>query len=302
MKQRMPAFQSYKKRQQLMTKYLELYPELEIKDTSIICRKDPFIFKFHFFQTNIEIYLVKCYHCPLDCNKRLEVFINSTELEDFSHIELEHEDMLLLAQIKAIVNDQFPIDRHILLKKLKRRVLILNFGLIGCDQVGKTTLFEIIPGKIKPAEDLIQSNKKEINSFPPLKVNLFDYSATIMANLASSSPAPLLRDKLRDFYLYIIVTDSSPQNVATTNQLLIPKLQKLSPYAAIIIIANKQDLPQHLSTEIIERIFGKRTYPLTALSQEAEENFLKILNEIILLRREQMQEYNCPFLTESNTL
>jgi hypothetical protein len=137
---------------------------------------------------------------------------------------------------------------------------------------------------------------KEIVSFAPLLIKVYDYGKEIMENLASKSPAPLLLDNLRNFYLFIIVTDSTPQNVSATKNQILPKLKKVSPFAAKIVTANKSDQPNRLSADLIETILGERTYPLSALNPDSTDFFNKLLNEIILLRQEQMQEYNCPFL------
>ncbi|MDD1776718.1 MAG: hypothetical protein LUQ65_01010, partial [Candidatus Helarchaeota archaeon] len=95
---------------------------------------------------------------------------------------------------------------------------------------------------------------------------------------------------------YIIVTDSSAQNIIATKRVLIPKLKKISPYAAFIVLANKQDLPNRLSASLIETILGERTYPISAIKPESSDFFNKLLNEIILLRQDQMREFKCPFL------
>ena len=290
---------NYEKRQKLISEFLNTLSGVEVEDREIIIRKGNLTFVAHMFQTNIDIFLSDCFQCPLDCNKSVELYVGKTHLDETNIDELEVEDLLLLSQIKDIVGEEFPVDSESLQNKLKTRICVLNFGLVGFDQVGKSTIFELVPGKAKKNPNLIQTYKKEITTFSPLKVNIYDYGTEIMENLTSKSPAPLLLEKLRNFYLYIVVTDSTPQNVTNTKQILIPKLKKLSPYAAIIVIANMQDLPGILSPDLVEKIIGERTYPLSALDLESNEFFSKLLNEIILLRRDQMQEFECPFLDET---
>ncbi len=284
-----------------MNKFLKTLNDIEVKDREIIIQKEGFVFQFHMFQINIVVSLKECFHCPLDCNKFMELYFARVNLENENITELEEEDLLFLAQIKNISNNQLPLERESLQLKLKSKIFVLNFGLIGIDQVGKTTLFEIIPGKPMRIEYLINTYKKEIKGFPPFKIYLYDYGTPVMENLASTSPAPLLNEKLKNFYLYIVVTDSTPQNVTTTKQQILPKLKKLSPHAAIIIIANKQDQSGRLSPDLVQTILGERTYPLSALNPENKHFFKKLLNEIILLRIEQLKEYKCPFLDECSS-
>ena len=282
-----------------MNDYFKTLKDIEVKDRTIVIPKENLVFQFHMFQTNFDVCLTECFQCPLDCNKSIEIYLGKARLEGENVSDLEKEDLLLLSQIKDILNDNLPVECESLQLKLQRKIHVLNFALIGFDQVGKSTLFEMIPGKPKKIVHLLHSYKKENTLFSPLKINIYDYGKEIMENLASKSPAPLLFETLRNFYLFIVVTDSTPQNVTVTKQKILPKLKKASPFAAIIVIANKQDQPNRLSADLIEKILGERTYPLSATNPESKEFFLKLINEVILLRQEQMQEYNCIFLEET---
>ena len=293
------SIQNAKKRQRLISQFLRKL-NVDVEDRNVIIRKEDLVFRFHMFQTNIEVSLPECFQCPLDCNKFVELYLGKTELEGENISDLEKEDLLLLAHIKDIVNDNFPVENEVLISKIKRKIHVLNFGLIGYDQVGKTTLFEMIPGKPRKVENLIQTYMKEIHTFSPLFIRVYDYGTQIMENLTSKSPAPLLLQKLKHYYLYIVVTDSSSQDVMAIKSNILPKLKRLSPYAAIMVIANKQDQPDRISAQLIQKILDTRAYPVSALKPDSEEFFNKLLNEVIILRQEQMREYNCPFLETQN--
>ena len=284
-----------KRREKLIGDYLKLL-NIKVENREIILQKENITFHFHLFQRSIETYLSECSQCTLDCNKSLELYLEAPPALDLDVTELESEDLVLLAQIKKIAEDLLPLSIEDIQERIKRRLHVLNFGLIGFDQVGKTTLFELLPGKPKKVGELLNTYIKEITSFPPLKVKVYDYGNPLMENLASNSPAPLLLEKLRHFYMFIIVTDSSAQDIMAIKQFLIPKLKKMSPYAAFIVLANKQDLPNRLSTSLIETILGERTYPISAISPESKDFFNNLINEIILLRQDQMREFKCPFL------
>jgi hypothetical protein len=290
-----------KKREKRIHEYLK---SLDIKDKNkeIIIQKENITFRFYMFQRNVDIFLSDCFQCLLDCKKSLEFYLENSRLQGPDQTDLEAEDILLLAQIKDILEDNFPFSSEEIQDRIKRTPHVLNFGLIGFDQVGKSTLFEMIPGKPKKVGQLLNTYTKEITSFPPLKVRLYDFGNVIIENLASNSPAPLLLERLKQFYLFIIVTDSSPQNITATKHSLLPKLKKVAPYAAFLVIANKQDLPSRLSIDLIEKILDARTYPLCAINPESKDFFNKLLNEVILLRQEQLQEFNCPFLQKNESI
>jgi GTPase SAR1 family protein len=284
-----------KRREKLIGDYLKLL-NIKVENREVILQKENITFHFHLFQRSIETYLSECSQCTLDCNKSLELYLEAPPALDLDVTELESEDLVLLAQIKKIAEDLLPLSIEDIQERIKRRLHVLNFGLIGFDQVGKTTLFELLPGKPKKVGELLNTYTKEITSFPPLKVKVYDYGNPLMENLASNSPAPLLLEKLRRFYMFIIVSDSSAQDIMAIKQFLIPKLKKMSPYAAFIVLANKQDLPNRLSTSLIETILGERTYPISAIKLESKDFFNNLINEIILLRQDQIREFKCPFL------
>ena len=264
-------------------------------------KKERIALCFHLFQRSIDICLSECFKCALDCNKSMELYLEKPPALDIDVTELESEDLVLLAQIKDIAEDILPFNSEDIQERIQRRLHVLNFGLIGFDQVGKTTLFELLPGTPKKVGELLNTYTKEITSFLPLKVRVYDYGNPPMENLASNAPVPLLLEKLKHFYLFIIVTDSSAQNVMATKRFLIPKLKKISPYAAFIVLANKQDLLNRLSVSLVETILGERTYPISAINPESRDFFNNLLNETILLRQEQMREFNCPFLRTAST-
>lgn len=287
--------ENLKRREKLIRDYLKSL-DIKTENREVLLQKERITFRFHLFQRSIEILLSECSQCTLDCNKSLELYLETPPALDIDITELESEDLVLLAQIKDIAEDNLPLSNEEIQERIRRRLHVLNFGLIGFDQVGKTTLFELLPGKPKKVGELLNTFTKEITSFPPLKVKVYDYGNHLMENLASNSPAPLLLEKLRHFYMFIIVTDSSAQNIMATKRFLIPKLKKMSPYAAFIVLANKQDLPNRLSTPLIETILGERTYPISAIKPESLDFFNNLFNEIILLRQDQMREFKCPFL------
>ena len=111
---------------------------------------------------------------------------------------------------------------------------------------------------------------------------------------------------LRGSKLLFFVTDSSPQNVLKTKQLLekieghlecfknekrsgnIPqkKYDKLgfgydSKSVKIIVIANKQDLPGSMQPQQVENLLGRKTYPMVAIDPKKRVEMYWILQDMI---------------------
>ena len=79
-------------------------------------------------------------------------------------------------------------------------------------------------------------------------------------------------------------------------QELIPKLKEISPHALIICLANKQDLPNRLKSSTVENILNERAYDFIATDEKFRETIANIMFETILLRIEQIEEFECPYL------
>ncbi len=80
----------------------------------------------------------------------------------------------------------------------------------------------------------------------------------------------------------ILVLDSTKNNLKES-RFFVEMIQKETPKASVIVIANKQDLPDAISTDEIEKKFGYKTYPMIAIDRSNREKLLNIFAEVLKL-------------------
>ena len=80
----------------------------------------------------------------------------------------------------------------------------------------------------------------------------------------------------------ILVLDSTKANLKES-KFFVEMIQKETPKASVIVIANKQDLPDAISPDEIEKTFGYKTYPMIAIDRSNREKLLTIFAEVLKL-------------------
>lgn len=80
--------------------------------------------------------------------------------------------------------------------------------------------------------------------------------------------------------LIVTVTDSTPQNVLQTKQIVDMIARKRN--TRIIAIANKQDAEGHMSSSRVENILQVPTYPMVAIEEKNKEDLHLILLEELI--------------------
>ncbi len=151
---------------------------------------------------------------------------------------------------------------------------------IGPDQSGKSSIISLIPG-VNPCyfhdKSLYHtrsffctvSKMKEINR----KIKWKDIKKSIP-----------LRNRLGLFFLnnarniFIVLDSAKICNDKKQIDSLINNLEKVAPSAKVIIIANKQDLPNVKSPKEIEKMFDYPTFGFSAIESDAVKNFQKIVH------------------------
>ena len=80
--------------------------------------------------------------------------------------------------------------------------------------------------------------------------------------------------------IVILVTDSTVENLEETKKIY-QLIKKEGPKVNIVLIANKQDLPDALPPEKIGKYIGTKAYGLVAIDRNYVEKILNILKETI---------------------
>ncbi len=158
------------------------------------------------------------------------------------------------------------------------KMIPVKCTLTGYGGVGKTTIVKLVAKGITVSKHiptiLADVEELHIEGIEPFKVTLFtvagqpEYWRTWMVTTEGS-----------DFV--VLVTDSSEEDVIRLQKEILPYLMKITPYSRFTLIANKQDLPDRLPPSAIEELTGFPSYPLVAISPDAKERFIEILNSMI---------------------
>lgn len=157
----------------------------------------------------------------------------------------------------------------------------LKIAILGSSGVGKTSVMKLIIGE-KPDSTYIPTVGVDIKEFDldikNMKLIFWDFSGQ-----------PHFRKLWQPFLegtdIVILVTDSQTGNLAETRAIL-QLVRTEKPDANILLIANKQDLPEANPPEKIEKYMGIRAYGIVAIDPKYREKIVGTLKEIIAARVE----------------
>jgi len=150
--------------------------------------------------------------------------------------------------------------------------------LAGHGGTGKTTLLELatLPSK-GPPQDYIPTffgDKALLKAdFDPYIFSMFDLGGQDRFVQEWSKI-------IRSGVMVVIVTDSTQENLEWTKRVAYPVLKAELPYARVIAIANKQDLPGALSPEEVGEQLGVPGYGMQANQIDFRNKWLKLLKDL----------------------
>jgi small GTP-binding protein len=149
----------------------------------------------------------------------------------------------------------------------------LKIALVGEGGVGKTTTLQLLLGNSPP-----------LSYVPTIALNL-----ETVENIRFGSYSLVLWDfagqerfrTLWKFYFHgadviFLVCDSTLRNVIVSKDIL-KLIRRDAPRVPVFALANKQDKPNAMKPEVIQKILGIPTYPMVAIDRERRDEMLKIL-------------------------
>ncbi len=163
---------------------------------------------------------------------------------------------------------------------------LVKVSLIGSPAVGKTSILNLLSEKtIEKYYIPTQGFDLKTVKFDKILLRLWDFGGQ------KQYQKMYLKDYLKGSDIVFIVTDSTPQNVLTSKELIDYSSELIDEDCPIIAIANKQDLCEkdgRMSAERVENVLKVKTIGLTAIKRSERK---KLINEIkdelhqVLIRR-----------------
>ncbi len=150
-----------------------------------------------------------------------------------------------------------------------------KISVVGLPAVGKSTLTKLIRGQrtsnmYKPTMGFqLRNTKLQGISF---KIWDFGGQKSFLKNHLSKY--------VKGSDIIFVVTDSTPKNVLATKELAEHAKSLVSEDCEIVAIANKQDLPGHMSSERVENVLQINTFPMVAIDPEKRLYMIKLIQTL----------------------
>ncbi|MHA2281936.1 MAG: ADP-ribosylation factor-like protein [Promethearchaeota archaeon] len=173
-------------------------------------------------------------------------------------------------------NDDFEIIEEVLnpIVDTIHRNLKPKISIVGFSGVGKTTTTRLIKSEEIPMQH-IPTITGEVATIKIGKLNFF------LWDFAGQDQFDFLWEKfIRGSDAVLLMTDSTLENLEKSRY-FIELANKIVPYARFTVIANKQDLPNAVKVEDIERLMGNKTYGFVAIDPNNRPKMIRIIADLL---------------------
>ncbi|MHA2378323.1 MAG: ADP-ribosylation factor-like protein [Candidatus Thorarchaeota archaeon] len=168
--------------------------------------------------------------------------------------------------IKSVIDNYEDVIEASVVTKLK-------IALVGEGGVGKTTTLHLLLGDTPPTQYVptIALNLETVEN-----IRFGNYSLVLWDFAGQERFRKLWRFYFHGADVIFLVCDSSLRNVIISKDIL-KLIRRDAPKVPLFAIANKQDKPNVMKPEVVQKILGVPTYPMVAIDKGRRDEMLRIL-------------------------
>jgi len=149
----------------------------------------------------------------------------------------------------------------------------LKIALVGEGGVGKTTTLHLLLGETPPLQYVptIALNLETVEN-----IRFGNYSLVLWDFAGQERFRTLWRFYFHGADVIFLVCDSALRNVIISKDIL-KLIKRDAPKVPVFALANKQDKPNAMKSEVVQKILGIPTYPMVAIDKARRDEMLRIL-------------------------
>ena len=149
----------------------------------------------------------------------------------------------------------------------------LKIALVGEGGTGKTTTLHLLLGDTPPLQYVptIALNLETVEN-----IKFGNYSLVLWDFAGQERFRTLWRFYFHGADVIFLVCDSSLRNVIVSKDIL-KLIKRDAPKVPVFALANKQDKPNAMKPEVVQKILGIPTYPMVAIDKGRRDEMLRIL-------------------------
>jgi len=155
---------------------------------------------------------------------------------------------------------------------------------VGSPGVGKTTLIKLLSGEENLAGRYIPTLVTDVRKMTEVLTINGEFDVFVWDIPGQAVFKELWKLYLKDADLIVVVTDSTKEDLPRVQRLLEEvekKYANVKDKAAVIVIANKQDLPGALKPEEVESALNMKTYGSVAIDKSYRPKIMQVLADTV---------------------
>jgi small GTP-binding protein len=203
-----------------------------------------------------------------DADQQLKIDLKKFQkefLETFGD-NIDNFDISLLQVLDPVIDSIY--------RNIKTKI-----SLIGFSGVGKTTITKLIRSEEIPDVHVPTiTGKVSTIKMGKLYFHLWDFAGQEQFSY-------LWNDFIFGSDAVLLISDSSLENVEKS-RFFVELIREQVPYTHSAVIGNKQDLPEALNIEKIEKILGIKTYSMVAIDPNNRNKMIQIIADILEVNTE----------------